>query len=184
MKTFLHEGICPIRDILSRLGDKWSLLVLTTLYSNGTMRFNDIQRSLGDISQRMLTVTLRSLEADGLVHREVYPEVPAPCRVSFDRFRGRSDAVSEQSGGVGVEEHAGHFGTACAGGAGEVICRRYKTSGLQRARMPCCKHLFIGRGGFSYKLSPKSLRNFSIRRAGQSVVGSRPPMKKRSTGGS
>ena len=64
MKTFLHEGICPIRDILSRLGDKW------------TMRFNDIQRSLGDISQRMLTVTLRSLEADGLVHREVYPEVP------------------------------------------------------------------------------------------------------------
>ena len=51
MKTFLHEGICPIRDILSRLGDKWSLLVLTTLYSNGTMRFNDIQRSLGDISQ-------------------------------------------------------------------------------------------------------------------------------------
>lgn len=61
MKTFLHEGICPIRDILSRLGDKWSLLVLTTLYSNGTMRFNDIQRSL---------------EADGLVHREVYPEVP------------------------------------------------------------------------------------------------------------
>ena len=61
MKTFLHEGICPIRDILSRLGDKWSLLVLTTLYSNGTMRFN---------------VTLRSLEADGLVHREVYPEVP------------------------------------------------------------------------------------------------------------
>ena len=62
MKTFLHEGICPIRDILSRLGAKWSLLVLTTLYSN--------------ISQRMLTVTLRSLEADGLVHREVYPEVP------------------------------------------------------------------------------------------------------------
>ena len=127
-ENFLHEGICPIRDILSRLGDKWSLLVLTTLYSNGTMRFNDIQRSLGDISQRMLTVTLRSLEADGLVHREVYPESAAPRRVSFDRFRGRSDAVSEQSGGVGVEEHAGHSGTACAGGAGEVICRRYKKS--------------------------------------------------------
>ncbi len=76
MKTFLHVGICPIRDILSRLGDKWSLLVLTTLYANGTMRFNDIQRSLGDISQRMLTVTLRSLETDGLVSRKVYPEVP------------------------------------------------------------------------------------------------------------
>ena len=88
MKTFLHEGICPIRDILSRLGDKWSLLVLTTLYSNGTMRFNDIQRSLGDISQRMLTVTLRSLEADGLVHREVYPEVPPRVEYRLTRFRG------------------------------------------------------------------------------------------------
>ena len=89
MKTFLHEGICPIRDILSRLGDKWSLLVLTTLYSNGTMRFNDIQRSLGDISQRMLTVTLRSLEADGLVHREVYPEVPPRVEYSLTPL-GRS----------------------------------------------------------------------------------------------
>ena len=89
MKTFLHEGICPIRDILSRLGDKWSLLVLTTLYSNGTMRFNDIQRSLGDISQRMLTVTLRSLEADGLVHREVYPEVPPRVEYSLNEL-GRS----------------------------------------------------------------------------------------------
>ena len=120
MKTFLHEGICPIRDILSRLGDKWSLLVLTTLYSNGTMRFNDIQRSLGDISQRMLTVTLRSLEADGLVHREVYPEVPP--RVEY--------ALTEMGESIFVvfRENAGHFGTACAGGAGEVICRRYKTS--------------------------------------------------------
>ena len=50
------------QDVYKRQGDKWSLLVLTTLYSNGTMRFNDIQRSLGDISQRMLTVTLRSLD--------------------------------------------------------------------------------------------------------------------------
>ena len=83
MKTFLHEGNCPIRDILSRLGDKWSLLVLTTLSSNGTMRFNDIQRSLGDISQRMLTVTLRSLETDGLVHRKVYPEVPPRVEYSL-----------------------------------------------------------------------------------------------------
>ena len=74
MKTFLNEGICPIRDILSRLGDQWSLLVLTTLYSNGKMRFNDIQRSLGDISQRMLTVTLRSLDADAVsyTHLDVY----------------------------------------------------------------------------------------------------------------
>jgi len=76
MKTFLHEGNCPIRDILSRLGDKWSLLVLVTLNANGIMRFGDIHKSIGDISQRMLTVTLRSLESDGLVARKVYPEVP------------------------------------------------------------------------------------------------------------
>ncbi len=76
MKTFLHINNCPIRDILSRLGDKWSLLVLTTLHANGTMRFNDIYRSIGDISQRMLTVTLRSLEADGIISRVVYAEVP------------------------------------------------------------------------------------------------------------
>jgi DNA-binding HxlR family transcriptional regulator len=76
MKTFLHIGICPIRDVLSRLGDKWSLLVLVTLNANGVMRFSDINKSIGDISQRMLTVTLRSLEADGLVDRKVYPEVP------------------------------------------------------------------------------------------------------------
>jgi DNA-binding HxlR family transcriptional regulator len=76
MKKFLHKGTCPIRDILSRLGDKWSLLVLVTLSTNGTMRFSDIQKSIDDISQRMLTVTLRSLEADGLVVRKIYPEVP------------------------------------------------------------------------------------------------------------
>jgi DNA-binding HxlR family transcriptional regulator len=76
MKSFLASKDCPIRNILSRLGDKWSLLVLVTLSANGTMRFNDIHKSIGDISQRMLTVTLRSLEADGLVSRTVYAEVP------------------------------------------------------------------------------------------------------------
>lgn len=76
MQNFYHDGNCPIRDILSRLGSKWAMLVLMTLNANGTVRFNDIQKSIGDISQRMLTVTLRTLEADGLVSRKVYPEVP------------------------------------------------------------------------------------------------------------
>ncbi|MDR3286236.1 MAG: helix-turn-helix transcriptional regulator [Prevotellaceae bacterium] len=76
LKSFLHDGICPIRDILSRLGDKWSLLALVTLNANGTMRFNEIKKSIGDISQRMLSVTLRSLEKDGIVIRKIYPEVP------------------------------------------------------------------------------------------------------------
>ena len=52
------------------------MLVLVTLDANGTMRFNEIQKSIGDISQRMLTLTVRTLEADGLIKRNVYPEVP------------------------------------------------------------------------------------------------------------
>lgn len=76
MKNFHPTGNCPIRDILSRLGDKWSMLVLITLNTNGTMRFSDIHKTIDDISQRMLTVTLRTLEADGLVSRTVYAEVP------------------------------------------------------------------------------------------------------------
>lgn len=76
LKEFPPTGDCPVRNILSRVGDKWSMLVLLTLHANGVMRFNEIHRSLGDISHRMLTVTLRTLEADGLVCREVYAEVP------------------------------------------------------------------------------------------------------------
>lgn len=76
MKNFHHEGGCPVRDVLARLGDKWTLLVLITLKVNGTMRFGDILKTIGDISQRMLTVTLRHLETDGLVERTVFPEVP------------------------------------------------------------------------------------------------------------
>ena len=76
MQNFHPTGNCPIRDILCRLGDKWSMLVLITLNVNGTMRFSDIQKTISDISQRMLTVTLRTLEADGLVSRTVYAEVP------------------------------------------------------------------------------------------------------------
>ena len=76
MKNFQPTGTCPIRDVLCRLGDKWSMLVLVTLNANGTMRLGDIHKTIDDISQRMLTVTLRTLEADGLVERKAYAEVP------------------------------------------------------------------------------------------------------------
>lgn len=69
---------CPIRNILSRLCDKWSLLVIYTLNKAGksAVRFKELQREIPDISQKMLTVTLRTLESDGYVTRTVYPEVP------------------------------------------------------------------------------------------------------------
>lgn len=72
---------CPIRNILNRISDKWTLLVLYTLNWNEhngheSMRFRDISAELQDISQKMLVLTLRTLESDGLVKREVYAEVP------------------------------------------------------------------------------------------------------------
>jgi DNA-binding HxlR family transcriptional regulator len=63
MRNFHRDGVCPVRDVLCRLGDKWTTLVLVTLHANGIMRFSDIQRTIGDISQRMLTVTLRKRTA-------------------------------------------------------------------------------------------------------------------------
>lgn len=66
---------CGIRDVLDRVGDKWSVLIVVELAS-GTRRFRELQRAIDGISQRMLTLTLRRLERDGLVERTVYPTVP------------------------------------------------------------------------------------------------------------
>lgn len=71
-----YEGFCPIRNILDRIGDKWSMLTLLTLNSNGVMRFGELGRAIPDVSQKMLTTTLRTLEADGYVSRTVYAEIP------------------------------------------------------------------------------------------------------------
>ncbi len=68
---------CPIRNILSRLSDKWSILTIMVLDKNDEpLRFKELQRSIPDISQKMLTVTLRTLEEDGLVTRKAFPVVP------------------------------------------------------------------------------------------------------------
>lgn len=73
---------CPVRSILDRFGDKWSLLVILILGANEKLRFNEINKSISDISQKMLTVTLRTLEADGFVKRTIFPEVPP--RVEYE----------------------------------------------------------------------------------------------------
>ena len=80
-RTTIEDAVfpnCPIRNILARLCDKWSLLVIYTLDKAGkeAVRFKELQREIPDISQKMLTVTLRTLEDDGYVTRTVYPEVP------------------------------------------------------------------------------------------------------------
>ena len=69
------EGICPIRDVLDRIGDRWSVLILCNL-AEGTLRFTALRKSIPDISQRMLAQTLKRLETDGLISRTVYPTIP------------------------------------------------------------------------------------------------------------
>ncbi len=76
------EHICPIKDIMARFGDKWSIYVIIYLGKNDKLRFNELKGMVTGISQRMLTVTLRSLEEDGLVNRTVYPEIPP--RVEYE----------------------------------------------------------------------------------------------------
>lgn len=72
-----HEPLgCRAHEVLSRVGDKWSVYIIHVLGEAGTLRFSELKRRVDGISQRMLTVTLRSLERDGLVSREMYPEVP------------------------------------------------------------------------------------------------------------
>lgn len=79
-RTRIEDAIfpsCPIRNILARISDKWSLLTIYTLHKeNRAVRFKELQRKIPDISQKMLTVTLRTLEEDGYVTRTIYPEVP------------------------------------------------------------------------------------------------------------
>jgi DNA-binding HxlR family transcriptional regulator len=73
---------CPIRQVLDRFGDKWSILILIILDKNGSSRFTELSRCIGDISQKMLTVTLRTLVTDGLISRRSWPEIPP--RVEYE----------------------------------------------------------------------------------------------------
>jgi len=69
---------CPIRQVISKFGDKWSLLVLYSLHTSqtGVLRFNELRHHMSDCSQKMLSATLKNLEQMNLIHREVYPVVP------------------------------------------------------------------------------------------------------------
>ena len=86
LKTDVNYALfpqCPIRNVLSRIGDKWSMLVLFTLERHGTMRFNVLKLYIPDISKKMLSTALKVLEADGLVSRRVYAEVPPRVEYSL-----------------------------------------------------------------------------------------------------
>jgi DNA-binding HxlR family transcriptional regulator len=88
---------CPIGDLLARLGDKWSMLVLVTLARSDRhcLRFSELMRQVGGISQRMLTTTLRHLERDGILTRQIYPEVPPRVEYTVAE-RGREMLIPVQ----------------------------------------------------------------------------------------
>ena len=92
------EDCRAVSEVLARVGDKWTVLVVSEL-GRGPKRFNEMRRALGSISQRMLTLTLRGLERDGLVTRTVFPTIPP--RVDYELTRlGRS--LLEPVSGLGL----------------------------------------------------------------------------------
>ncbi|MDE6369636.1 MAG: helix-turn-helix transcriptional regulator [Muribaculaceae bacterium] len=75
--------ICPVRNVIARFGNKWALLVILVLSENEPIRYNELGRKIPDISSRILANTLRTLEADGLVDRKYYQEVPPRVEYSL-----------------------------------------------------------------------------------------------------
>lgn len=94
---------CEVRQILDRVADKWSLLVIALL-AEKTMRFGELVREIDGVSKKMLTVTLRNLERDGLVHREMFPEIPPRVEYRLSPL-GRTLLGTIQSLVGWVEEH-------------------------------------------------------------------------------
>ena len=105
---------CPAREVLAVLADKWVLLVLGVLrMDGGAVRFNDLRRRLDGITQKMLTRTLRTLERDGLVRRDVYPTVPPRVEYSLTELGASLGEISHAMGMWSIR-HQGRILTARA----------------------------------------------------------------------
>ena len=107
---------CPVRDVLDQLADKWSVLIISAL-AERPFRFGELRREIGDISQRMLTQTLRDLQADGLVEREVFPTTPPSVEYRLSPM-GRSFLAARGAGGLGSGKSPGD-----PGGAEPILAR-------------------------------------------------------------
>ena len=84
-KDLLVKSIenCPVRDVVARFGNKWGLLVLLVIHEQEVIRFGELSRAIPDISTRVLSATLRTLEADDLIYRKVYPVIPPKVEYSL-----------------------------------------------------------------------------------------------------
>ena len=89
---------CPVETTLMLIGNKWQVLILRDLNLNGTMRFKELQRSIGKISQKVLTSNLRTMEETGIVRREVFAEVPPRVEYSLTELGRRSNPCSTRCG--------------------------------------------------------------------------------------
>ncbi|MGA7720659.1 MAG: helix-turn-helix domain-containing protein [Ignavibacteriaceae bacterium] len=89
LEKYGDPGQCPVRNVVDRIGDKWTILVLLLLEDGKVLRFNEICGYIKTISQKMLAVTLKALEADGLVKRTVYPQIPPKVEYELTK-RGKS----------------------------------------------------------------------------------------------
>lgn len=83
LKKYTGIASCPVRNVISRFSGKWTMLVLCVLAENEATRFNEIGRAIPDISPKVLTETLKSLEADGLISRKLYAEIPPKVEYSL-----------------------------------------------------------------------------------------------------
>jgi DNA-binding HxlR family transcriptional regulator len=88
---------CPTRQVLGRIADKWTMLVITSLAEGDVLRFSELRRSIEGVSQKMLTQTLRALERDGLVDRTVYPTVPVTVEY---RLTGLGQSLADAVEGI------------------------------------------------------------------------------------
>jgi DNA-binding HxlR family transcriptional regulator len=104
------EDCRAVSSVLARVGDKWSVLIIVML-GDGARRFNEIKRAVGGISQRMLTLTLRGLERDGLVTRTIYPTIPPKVEYRLTEL-GRSLWAAVEPLGLWARGHVGDIHAA------------------------------------------------------------------------
>lgn len=123
-----------VAPVLARIGDKWSVLVVSLLGA-GALRFNELRRRIGSISQRMLTLTLRGLERDGLVTRTLYPTIPPRVDYALTPL-GHSLLEPVRALGAWAQANAGHI---------EAAQRRYDAAAETAADTPHTPALATGR---------------------------------------
>src|SRR2546426_78341 len=116
------EDCRAVSDVLARVGDKWTVLVVSTL-GEGPKRFNELRRALGSISQRMLTLTLRSLERDGLVTRTVFPTIPPRVDYALTKL-GHSFLKPVSSLGLWARQNRADIHGRRAASSRSLGCRR------------------------------------------------------------